>query len=229
MKYVACIGHFDGVHLGHQKLINKTIELASDDYISSAITFFPDPKTVYGSDKNRKHLSSLKQKEEYLYQLGIQEVIVIDFTKEFSLVTPDIFIEYFLNHFDLKTLVCGPDFSFGHKGCGKVNDLINSSIRNFDVVTVQEQLYKGHKINSTEIIEMIKNGDIDQANYLLNKRYVANVNIKNKMIVDSENVLPLSGDYQVEINQKTYLLSDNHLDYKNGNVDISFIGNSMIE
>ena len=43
MKYVACIGHFDGVHLGHQKLIKKTIELAGDKYISAAITFYPDP------------------------------------------------------------------------------------------------------------------------------------------------------------------------------------------
>ena len=84
MKYVACIGHFDGVHLGHQKLIKKTIELAGDKYISAAITFYPDPKTIYGADKNKKHLSTLKQKENYMYQLGIQEVIVIDFTKEFS-------------------------------------------------------------------------------------------------------------------------------------------------
>ena len=99
MKYVACIGHFDGVHLGHQKLIKKTIELAGDKYISAAITFYPDPKTVYGTDKNKKHISTLKQKENYMYQLGIQEVIVIDFTKEFSLVTPDIFIEYFFTVF----------------------------------------------------------------------------------------------------------------------------------
>lgn len=223
MKYVACIGHFDGVHLGHQKLIKKTIELAGDKYISAAITFYPDPKTVYGTDKNKKHLSTLKQKENYMYQLGIQEVIVIDFTKEFSLVTPDIFIEYFLNKFDLQTLVCGPDFSFGHKGSGKVKDLLESRIKNFDVITVEEELYNDHKINSTEIIEMIKQGDISTANYLLNKNYIANVTIKDNTIIDSENVLPLKGSYKVLINNKQYLLTDNHIDYKNGCVDISFI------
>ena len=51
MKYVACIGHFDGVHLGHQKLIKKTIELAGDKYISAAITFYPDPKLFMGQIK----------------------------------------------------------------------------------------------------------------------------------------------------------------------------------
>ena len=87
----------------------------------------------------------------------------------------------------------------------------------------EEELYNDHKINSTEIIEMIKQGDISTANYLLNKNYIANVTIKDNTIIDSENVLPLKGSYKVLINNKQFLLTDNHIDYKNGCVDISFI------
>ena len=75
-----------------------------------------------------------------------------------------------------------------------MKDLLESRIKNFDVITVEEELYNGHKINSTEIIEMIKQGDISTANYLLNKNYIANVTIKDNTIIDSENVLPLKGN-----------------------------------
>ena len=70
---------------------------------------------------------------------------------------------------------------------------------------------------------MIKQGDISTANYLLNKNYIANVTIKDNTIIDSENVLPLKGSYKVLINNKQYMLTDNHINYKNGCVYISFI------
>lgn len=222
MKYIACIGNFDGVHLGHQKLIKRAIELAQDKYIPAAITFDPDPKTVYTNDKNRKHLTTLKQKEEIMYSLGIKEVILINFTKEVSYLTPDIFIEYFLNKFNLDTLVCGPDYSFAHKGMGKVDYLLNSKLKNFNIDIVEDVLYNDHKINSTEIISLLKAGEINTVNYLLNRQYKAEVMIKNKHIIESENVLPVEGEYKVIINDNDYILKDNYISYRNGNTDIYF-------
>ncbi|MDO4378970.1 MAG: FAD synthetase family protein [Erysipelotrichia bacterium] len=222
MKYIACIGNFDGVHLGHQKLIERTVELAADKFIPAAITFDPDPKTVYTNDKYRKHLTTLKQKEEIMYSLGIQELILINFTKEISYLTPDTFIEYFLNRFNLDTLVCGPDYSFGHKGIGKVDYLINSALKNFKVDIVDDVLFNNHKINSTEIISFVKQGDFTTVNYLLGRIYKANVDIKNKHIIDSKNVLPEDGDFSVEIDKESYQLNGNYISYRNGNTDIYF-------
>lgn len=222
MKYVACIGNFDGVHLGHQKLINRVIKLAGNDFIPAAITFDPDPRTIYSNDKNRKHLTTLDQKEDIMYSLGIEEVILINFTKEVSYLTPDIFIEHFLNEFKLDTLVCGPDYSFAHKGAGKVKTLLDSKIRNFNIEVVEDELYEGKKINSTDIISYIKNGEINIANHLLARDYHANVLIKDKQIISTENVLPDKGEYNVIISGKNYILKDNHISIKNGSFDIYF-------
>lgn len=222
MKYVACIGNFDGVHLGHQKLIKKVLETAGNEFIPAVITLDPDPKTIYTNDKRRKHLTTLSQKEEIMYSLGIQEVILINFTKEVSYVTPDIFIEYFLNEFDLDTLICGPDYSFAHKGAGKVDTLLRSKIKNFKVEVVEDELFEGKKINSTDIISLIKKGDINTANHLLGRDYHATVIVKDKKIIDTENILPDKGEYKVVVDDKNHILKDRNISIKNGQADIYF-------
>ncbi len=213
MKYIACIGNFDGVHTGHQQLIKKCKELAKDKFLTAAITFDPDPATVYGKDPKRKSICNNKQKEELLYQFGIDEIITIPFTKDVALIPKDKFIEFFLNHFDLDTLVCGPDYSFGHRGEGKVETLINSTKKNFKVEVVDFLTYNDEKISSTLIRETIKKGDIKLANELLGYQYQPIISITNG-VVTSENLLPESGEYEIMIDGWHLQMLDNHIDYK---------------
>lgn len=223
MKYIACIGNFDGVHLGHQELIKRCKQLAADRYLTAAITFDPDPATVYGKDRNRKAICNLEQKEELLYKFGIDEVILIPFSKDVALIPKDKFIEFFLNQFDLELLICGPDFSFGHKGEGKAETLVNSRIKNFDVEIVDFLKYEDEKISSTMIRKLIKEGNFALANQLLGYEYSPIVSIENHQLI-SENLLPEVDEYVIEVSGKKLRVKNNMVNHKDiSNQQIKFI------
>ncbi len=220
MKKIACIGNFDGVHLGHQLLISRVVELADDKFIPTVITFDPDPETIF-TGKNRKYLTTLKQKKEYLYNYGIKEIIVIPFTKEVSYISKNIFIEFFLNNFNLDTLVCGEDFRFGHIGEGSSDYLIKTNTKNFKVEVLEHVLYNHEKISSTLISNLIKEGNIKLAERLLNHDYIIEATILNKEVI-TENVIPLQGEFNVSINHEKSILKENLIDHPNKK-DVSII------
>jgi riboflavin kinase/FMN adenylyltransferase len=207
MKKIACIGNFDGVHLGHQSLIRKVIELSGDYFIPSVITFEPDPEIVF-SNKEKKYLTILNQKKEYLFSLGIKEIIVVHFTKEISYISKDSFVQLFLNNFDLDTLVCGKDFKFGHKGEGSSDFLIKTNIKNFKVDVLEHVLYNDEKISSTLIGNLIREGNLNLARKLLNHDYSIEADIFKSEIL-TENIVPLKGEYDVLVNCKKYKIKDN--------------------
>ncbi len=211
MKRIACIGNFDGVHKGHQLLIKRVVELAENRYIPTVITFDPDPEVIF-TKKKKKYLTTLKQKKEYLYSYGIQEIIIIPFNKEVSYISKENFIELFLNHFEISTLICGKDFKFGHQGKGTSDYLLNTSIKNFEVEVLEHVLYNDEKISSTLITNLIKEGNIYLARYLLNHDYCIEASILDKNI-DTENVIPLTGEYDVLVNCEKYKLINNTIDY----------------
>ncbi|MDI9540548.1 MAG: FAD synthetase family protein [Bacillota bacterium] len=220
MKKIACIGNFDGVHLGHQLLISRVVELADDKFIPTVITFDPDPETIF-TGKNRKYLTTLKQKKEYLYNYGIKEIIVIPFTKEVSYISKNKFIELFLNNFNLDTLVCGEDFRFGHRGEGSSDYLIKTNTKNFKVEVLEHVLYNHEKISSTLISNLIKEGNIKLAERLLNHDYIIEATILNKEVI-TENVIPLQGEFNVSINHEKSILKENLIDHPNKK-DVSII------
>ena len=110
----ACIGYFDGIHLGHQKLITATREMAERYHCDSAlITFDPDPREVTVRYPDVHHIMTLRQKINKAMDLGIDNIYILKFTEEMSKLTPDAFIEMLLKTCDLKGLVCGFDFHYG--------------------------------------------------------------------------------------------------------------------
>lgn len=223
MKYIACIGNFDGVHTGHQELIKRCRQLAGDQFQTAAITFDPDPATVYGLDPNRKAICTLQQKKELFYQFGIDEVIILPFTKDVALITKDKFIEFFLNHFDLDTLVCGPDYSFGHRGEGKVSTLLQSKTKNFKVEVVDFLTYQQQKVSSSLIREKIKAGQFEVVDRLLGYAYQPIIQVENKQI-QSEHLLPEIEEYQIEIAGKIFKVKNQRINYKDcTNQQIRFI------
>lgn len=164
---ISCIGYFDGVHRGHQALINVCIDLAKMNNLKSmVICFDPDPNDVINKKKN-KHILSFKDRLTSFEDLGVDIVCVIKFSKDLMLLDADKFISNYLHKLNINTLVCGYDFSFGYHGKGN-SELLSKSI---NTVVVDEVSYYGKKISSTRIKEAINNGNFKLVNKLLGYSY----------------------------------------------------------
>ncbi|SJZ89309.1 bifunctional riboflavin kinase/FAD synthetase [Anaerorhabdus furcosa] len=168
----ACIGYFDGLHLGHRALINKTIEVAKEKKVESAlITFSPDPWVTIKGLTNVQHLTSEKRRIELAEKLGIDRVIILDFTKEMSELAPEEFINQVLIPCNLKALICGFDFHYGFKGAGNTETLKQNSSSLFDLVVIESINEEEKKISTTRITEYLESGEVEHANRLLGYPY----------------------------------------------------------
>ena len=166
----ACIGYFDGVHRGHQKLIEETIQMAKEKQCESAlITFDPDPWVTVRGDTDVKHICTMRQRMNLAVHLGIQNIIILKFTKDMSELSPKKFVENILGRLELKGLVCGFDFHYGHLGRGSGKSLQKTAP--YDVKIVSEVKDAGGKISSTRISEALVNGKIEQVNDMLGYCY----------------------------------------------------------
>lgn len=167
-SYCACIGYFDGVHLGHQELIKKTVAMAKEKNCESAlVTFEPDPwVTIKGVPTEAlEHLTTNRQRLNLYVQYGIQNIFILRFTKAMADLPKEEFVNRILKQMNLKGLVCGFDFHFAAKGSGNAEFL--QSYCSYPVEVVEQISFEGLKISSTYICELIKQGDIEKATLLL--------------------------------------------------------------
>lgn len=157
------IGNFDGLHLGHQELINRTVSFY--DTKPALLTFNPHPAKVL---KNVKHqeLTSLSQKISLLEQTTLQYVYFVNFTREFSNLSAEEFIS-FLKGLAVKRVVVGRDFRFGAYASGTIEDLK----KHFLVEVVDDVLINNIRISSTYIKDLIYSGEIEKAKGLLGRYY----------------------------------------------------------
>ena len=166
---VACIGYFDGMHLGHMRLIEETLKQAEAKSLKSAcITFDPDPWCVIKQMEDIAHITSMEERIEIGRQCGLDYWIIISFTKQLASLSYQDF-EKMLAQMNIKSLICGFDYSYGYKGEGNVETLKKQSY--FDVVEVEEVTYEDEKISSTRIEKSIQEGDMKKTLHLLGRPY----------------------------------------------------------
>lgn len=171
---VVTVGTFDGLHRGHLKIIEtlKTIAAAVDGN-SIVVTFDPHPRSVISKNYDLKLLTSLNEKKRILENIGIDELIILNFTKEFSQLTSDQFIKnYLVDMFGTIHMVVGHDHKFGKDRFGdeeKLREL--GKIYNFDVTAVPPENNNGEIISSTKIRNALLEGDVEKANILLGRNY----------------------------------------------------------
>jgi len=174
-KLAVALGEFDGIHLAHQKLINKVVNYAKAKNIKSAvISFDPHPDYVLNKRTNLGYITPLKEKVSKLAELGIDYLILIPFTLEFAKLSPLDFINNYLKKLDIDLLVVGFDYRFGYKGSGNVDTL--KAYFNVDVV---EKVELGNeKVGSNEIRSYLIKGDMDSVKKMLGRYY----NITGKVV-----------------------------------------------
>jgi riboflavin kinase/FMN adenylyltransferase len=171
---IVTIGTFDGVHLGHKKILDQIIANAKQlDCESLVLTFFPHPRTVLQEGTQMKQLNTLDEKIMLLEQLGIDNLVVHPFDKEFSRLTAEAFVEKVLvDTFALKKIIIGHDHRFGRNRTANIDDLIAFGVTfGFEVEEISAEAINEVAISSTKIRTALDEGAIELANDYLGYPY----------------------------------------------------------
>lgn len=168
------IGTFDGVHLGHQKIIAQITAAARDkDCDSLVLTFFPHPRMVLQEGTEMKQLNTIEEKTALLEQLGIDHLVIHPFDKAFSRMTAEEFVkEVLVDTFRLKKIIIGYDHRFGRNRTADINDLITyGETYGFEVAQISAEELNDVSISSTKIRTALNEGNIELANNYLGYPY----------------------------------------------------------
>src|SRR6478609_3594912 len=175
---VVTSGTFDGVHLGHQKILSRLSEIASGQKKGETvvITFWPHPRLVLKPDTSLKLLNTFEEKAELLKEQGIQHLIRIPFTKEFSQLTSEEFIiKILVETIGTKKLVIGYDHHFGKNREGSFEQLkLNGPKYGFEVEEISRQDVDHIGVSSSKIRIAIETSDLETATHLLGRPYSLN-------------------------------------------------------
>ena len=199
------LGYFDGVHLGHQKVIETANQKAKAHGLSTAVlSFFPHPKSVLFSEKVT-YLEPIEQKAGKLKELGVDIFYVVEFTKELAKVEADDFLDLYIIGLNAKEIICGFDYTYGSKASGTVETLAAySAAQQVGLTVVEELKWKNQKISSTLIRKHLTERKLSELPRILGDFYTTKYCQKNGLLPYYS--LPNVGSYKVLIeNQHSFI------------------------
>ncbi len=174
---VITIGTFDGVHIGHRKIINQLTTISStDNLVSILLSFFPHPKMVLQSNNEIKLINTINEKQDLLNTLNLDFLIIKEFTKEFSRLSALEFVrDILVNKLNAKHIIIGYDHHFGRNRTANIQQLREfGELYDFTVTEILAQDIDNIAISSTKIRKALNNGDIKLANNYLGYNYFFN-------------------------------------------------------
>tara|TARA_B100000945_G_scaffold204599_1_gene164484 strand:+ start:34 stop:954 length:921 start_codon:yes stop_codon:yes gene_type:complete len=221
---IATLGSFDGIHIGHKKILQTLTKIAKKNNGKSIlITFWPHPRYVLKKNNNFKLLTSLDEKIKLFEKNKIDILYIVDFSLKFSKFSANKFIEnILLEKLKINCLLIGYNNNFGRNREGNIRYLEENKKKfDIDIISIPKQSVDKISISSTKIREYLNNGKINSANRLLGRKYSINGKIvkgngigrkinfptANIEIDEPKKLLPKSGVYAVEVilNRKIYL------------------------
>ena len=215
-KTIVTIGTFDGVHIGHRYIINQLNKIAKKEGGESVLlTFSPHPRFVlYGDSSELKLIDTLKEKKRKLKENGLQNLVVQDFTKEFSRTKYVNFVrDILVKKLNVDCLVIGYDHQFGRNREGSFKELIAlAELYNFDLKQISPQKNNDIAVSSTKIRNLLLDGNIREANKCLDD----NFSLKGRVVdgdkigrkigyptanisIDVNKIIPREGVYVVNV------------------------------
>jgi riboflavin kinase / FMN adenylyltransferase len=204
------MGNFDGLHLGHQKLINTVKSFMDTKH--AVLTFDPHPAQILRK-QNFKTLTSSKDKEKLLTPFEIDFLFIVHFNHDFSKLSVDDFI-LFLKSIAVTRIIIGRDARFAYRGEGTVEHLK----KHFEVIVIDDMLYNYTRVSTTYIKDLLDDANLGQVRKLLNRHYtikgqvVHGNSVGKKLGFPTANIdfdhyyMPKNGVYyvRVKLNEKTY-------------------------
>ena len=172
---VVTIGTFDGVHIGHQKIIKRLINTGNQEGLKSVIlTFFPHPRMVLQKDSNIKLINTIQERHDILDDLGLDYLLIKKFTKEFSRLSAEDFVKDILvDKINAKKVIIGYDHRFGRNRNADINDLkAFGETYGFEVEEISAQDINDVAVSSTKIRSALMDGDIQKANAYLGYNFM---------------------------------------------------------
>jgi len=221
-KTILTLGTFDGVHIGHRKILEKVTQNTENETTESLVlTFFPHPRMVLKGQSEVKLLNTIDEKIDLLKTLGVQNLVIHPFDEEFSKLSAEEFVKKVLvDRFHIQKIIIGHDHRFGRNRTANIDDLIAFGEQyNFEVEQISVQEIKEVSISSTKIRNALTEGNMALANDYLGYEYFLTGTVSrgkqlgrtigfptaNLMIEENDKLIPQNGVYVVKsiINQKT--------------------------
>lgn len=214
-KTVLTLGTFDGVHIGHKKIIEKLIQNSSlCECESLVLTFFPHPRMVLQDNTEIKLLNTIDERTELLKKSGLNNLIIHPFDQAFSRLTAEEFVSSILvDQFNVKKIIIGYDHRFGRNRTADINDLIKFGEKyNFEVEQISAQEIDEVSVSSTKIRNALTEGHIKLANDYLGYNYLLTGTVikgkglgrtldfptANLQIEESYKLIPKNGVYIIQ-------------------------------
>jgi riboflavin kinase/FMN adenylyltransferase len=172
---VITIGTFDGVHVGHQQIIHRLVDTArKNDLQALVLTFFPHPRMVIQNDANIKLINTIDEKAKQLEQLGVDHLVVKEFTKSFSRLTALEYVrDILVNKLKVKHIIVGYDHHFGRNRTANINELKEfGAFYDFEVTEIEPKEVDDVAVSSTKIRSAILEGNILTANKFLGYNFI---------------------------------------------------------
>lgn len=174
---VVTIGTFDGVHLGHRKIINRLLASAQNNNLESVVlTFFPHPRMVLQKDNQIKLINTITERKNLLEATTLDHLIIHPFTKDFSRLTAEEFVKTILvDQLKAHKVIIGYDHHFGRNRNANIDDLKEFGKQfNFEVEEISKQDVEDVAVSSTKIRKALLEGDITLANDYLGYPFMLN-------------------------------------------------------
>lgn len=216
-KSILTLGTFDGIHIGHQKILKKLVkEAKSLNCESVLLTFFPHPRMVLKQDAKILLLNTIKEKTKLVKEIGIDNLIIHPFDTTFSELSAEDFVKKILiDQLNLEKIIIGYDHKFGKNRSADINDLIKLGKKyDFEVEQISAKEIDDISISSTKIRNALLAGNIELANtYLGNTYSLCGTVVEGKKIGRSINYptanLKIDEDYKLIPKNGVYIVSSN--------------------
>jgi riboflavin kinase/FMN adenylyltransferase len=187
------IGNFDGVHFGHRRILHRVKEIAAErGWKPSVLTFDPHPTRVVAPERTPPLLTSPERRAALMLEEGIEQVLILPFTRELAMLTPEEFVERLLvNALGARAVLVGDNFRFGHKQAGNVKVLAELGRRfGFETEIVPAVSWRGRVVSSSGIRDLIRAGNVSLAARLLQHAYALEGEVVSGRGVGSKQTVP---------------------------------------